>query len=66
MTAWSGDIRPMSHGAVKYMITERKLIMAIPSVIVMCLNPLARFFLPAPRLWPTSEVAASPMPYPGM
>ena len=62
----TGVIRPIISGAKTYITTPIKAITAIPIPTVNLAKLRHKPYCPAPILCPTSVVAASPIPYPGM
>lgn len=62
----SGVMSCITHGAVTYIIMPINVIMPMPIPTVMRAKLRASCGRPAPKLCPTSVVADSPMPYPGM
>lgn len=59
----SSIIRSVANMNIK---APSRVIIPAAIIIVICENRLATSLRFAPRLWPTSVVAASSIPYPGM
>ena len=62
----TGVINPIISGAKIYIITPIKAMMPMPKPTVILAKLRHKAYCPAPILCPTSVVAASPIPYPGM
>ena len=62
----TGVINAIISGANTYITTPIKAITAMPMPTVSLAKLRHKPYCPAPMLCPTSVVAASPMPYPGM
>ena len=62
----TGERNPIISGAKTNITTPMNAITPMPRKTVIRANDLARLLCPAPMLCPTSVVAASPIPYPGI
>ena len=66
MISPTGVMTDISSGAKIHISTPISVMTVMPSAADIHAKERVRAFLPAPKLWPTSVVAASAMPKPGM